>query len=395
MANIIKKISSNHFVLPVFFFFLFALYLSLFIISPGDMGFHAYIARQMLAGEMPTSGNFLFYWMVNIFSFFSTNKTASKISLCFLLAVATTLRYHWSQRRLNSLQIGKDAIRNFLISTFFAVTLIVVFVIPFPTYITIKSFYIGNFVPNIWHNSTTIFLFPFALFLFSLSIDQITNYKRLRNIYILILIFINILIKPSFFFAYILVYPPFLLYRYKFSQKFWLSISPVFLGGLLLLSQYYLIYHTTASYLSYIYSTVDNGAVTIRPFFVYTIYGRLQDLPFSILFSILFPFTFSVLNFSRLKKETVFWFIIALVITSILIYLLLSETGMRAAHGNFYWQVVICVWLYYFYSLQSLLRNFREEGMTLKNKFLGSLYGLHVSFGLIYIVRMFAVKIYF
>jgi len=54
-------------------------------------------------------------------------------------------------------------------------TLLFVFSLPSVQVFTNKFYYLGQFTPNVWHNSTTIFLMPFALLLFCFGF-HINNY---------------------------------------------------------------------------------------------------------------------------------------------------------------------------------------------------------------------------
>jgi hypothetical protein len=72
----------------------------------------------------------------------------------------------------------------------------------------------------------------------------------------------------------------------------------------------------------------------------------------------------------------------------VLIFFFISESGPRASHGNFYWQIVICTWLSFFVAFLALLKDFKNEGRTNKNIFLLSIYMLHVVVGVLYFIRL-------
>jgi len=369
----------------------FALFLLIIVfVRYQDMWDHACFARQMLSGVRPTAGNFLFYWLVNVFSFFSTKIIPSKISLCFLLAIATTYRYYWSQKKIFEIvNYGRITEYNYWKPALLSISLIFAFAIPIPSLLVNKSFYIGNFVPNIWHNSTTIFLFPFALFLFDLSYKQLNTFNTRRNIWIALLIFLNIFIKPSYFFVYVCTFPIFLLIKYHFKKEFWLSIIPSIIGLLLLFIEYWTIYQTTNANIQ------DSSSIVFHLFYSYKLTSNLWQLPFALFFSLLFPLCYSLFNINNLKNNLLFWFTFFSFLISILIYFFIGESGPRATHGNFYWQVVICTWLCYFWALIALIKDIKEKSLTLKNKILLSIYMLHVAIGLIYFVKLFVVGNYY
>ena len=202
--------------------------------------------------------------MVNIFSFFTAGVTATELSLCGLLALAGTYRYHLSVTQINRV-LGKEQIikhtENQLLASLLAISMLFVFVIPLPGFLTDDCYmYIGTYTPNVWHNSTILFLFPFAILLFEQSWRQLQAFSTKRNSLILLLIILNLLIKPSFFFVFICVFPLMLLYKYQLRKEFWMSIIPVFLGGVLLVVQFVIIYKVNTQVLK------DASSVIFMPF---------------------------------------------------------------------------------------------------------------------------------
>ncbi|MGA2405365.1 MAG: hypothetical protein ABSF81_01265 [Bacteroidales bacterium] len=386
-----KKISYKKLVIPVIFLLFFTFYLLIDRFVEQDFITHASFARQMLTGERTNAGDFLFFWLVNIFSFFSTEVAPSEISLCFLIAAATTFRYYLSQKHIyNLFNEAYNNVRIYWISVFIALSLMFVFVIPIPSYFVHHGqFYFKNFVPNIWHNSTTIFLFPFALMLFGLSNEQLNAFNLKRNVWMFVLIFLNVFIKPSYFFVFACVFPIFLFIKYRLKKQFWYGMLPVVIGLLLLVLEYWIIYKTPNP------ADKEISSVVFHPFYFYTLRSALLFLPSSLFFSLLFPICYVFLNFTKLKKILLFWFTFSSFIVSVLIFLLIAESGPRAGGGNFYWQIVICTWLCFFISLASLIKDFNREGLTGKNKFLFSVYSLHVLMGLIYFVRFFVVGTFY
>jgi hypothetical protein len=385
-----NKISIKRSVIPVIFLLFFVSYLLIYtFVHNSDLGQHAGFAQQMLSGEMPVPGNFLFYWLVNLFSFFSGKAFLTKISLCFLIAIASTFRFFLSQKIvLKSFNNTFRSEHTYWVSVLIGLSLMFVFAIPLPGYFVNGFFYIGNFVPNVWHNSTTIFLFPFAIILFYLSYMQLITLSLRRNIWISILIILNVFIKPSYLFVFVCVYPFFLLYKYKLNKEFWLGIGPVLFGIFLVVLEYCMIFQNANLH------NKEMSAVIFKPFVSYTYYSHLWQLPLSLIFSLLFPISYVIMRFPKLKRDLLFWFTFLSFIVALLIYFLIAESGPRATHGNFYWQIVICTWLCFFITVIALLKDIESMGLTMKNRFLLSLYSVHVLIGVVYFARLFIVKSY-
>ena len=79
--------------------------------------------------------------------------------------------------------------------------------------------YLGKFTSTIWHNSTTIFVFPFCLLLFIESLKYLKKpgeYSALKLLGISILIFLS---KPSFLFSFIIVFPIICFYKFGWLKR--------------------------------------------------------------------------------------------------------------------------------------------------------------------------------
>ena len=404
-------VKQNKFILPILFLFLFAAFYGLLKVIPADyndLHDHAAFARDMCNGKIPYTGNFLVYLLVNIFSFFTAGVSATELSLCGLLAFAGTYRYYLTlqtiNRILNSDSTSHQAINN---SGFHnlppctsrnpwerilaALAMLFVFVIPVPGYFLGDYYmYIGTYTPNVWHNSTILFLFPFALLLFDLSYRQLQCFDAKRNVWILVLIALNLFIKPSFFFVFICVYPLFLLHKFKFRREFWLSIIPLVVGFCLLIAEYIIIYKTTSP------AQKDSSSVVFMPFYRNPeLMEDMINIPVSLVFSLFFPLIYTILNFRKLIQNQLFWYTLLSFIASVSIFFFISESGPRASHGNFYWQIVIATWLCFFVSLVALLKDFKLEGRSPKNSVLLSLFAIHTVLGLIYFVRILVTGSYY
>ncbi|MDU1892309.1 MAG: hypothetical protein E6767_16615 [Dysgonomonas sp.] len=374
----------------VFVFILFLILYSLvFRMWDQDFNAHCIFALEMVQGQKAWSGNFLFYWLIGLFSFFGTDISIYKMSLVILLALASTVRFGWSQFQIEKIGLfPSNKGKSIFYTAIIGLSLLFIFAIPVATYLEYGKYYIGNFVPNVWHNSSIIMLFPFAVILFYESFKQIEQFQTKRNLIILALIIVSVFIKPSFFFVFGAVYPLFLLIRYKFSKEFWYSIIPVFLGGVCVLLQYYIIYISAES-------SGSDSSVIIAPFLAYTEYTELKYLPFTLLCSFLFPIVYFIMNYKKMIKNRLWWYVIVSLFVAMSIYFTLAETGERAAHGNFFWQIVICVWLLFFQSLIFLLKDIKAEGMNKKNIWLVSLYALHVIAGGGYLLNMCITGVYY
>jgi len=393
--------NKNKLISSILFILLFIAFYGILKAIPADYNDihdHAAFSRQMCTGEIPYTGNFLVYLLVNVFSFFTANVTFTEVSLCLLLAFAGTYRYQLSFNKINQVlksdiptnqPVNQSTIQ--LYSHLLALSLLFVFVIPIPSYFLGDYFmYIGNYAPNVWHNSTILFLFPFALILFELSYKQLQSFDAKRNWWILGLVVLNLFIKPSFFLVFICAYPVMLLIQFGLRKQFWLGIIPLAVGMALLIIQYIVIYKISGP------AANDSSSVVFLPFYKNPELNQdMINIPFALIFSLFFPLIYVVLNIKRLYNNRLFLYTLLTFVFSILIFFLISETGRRASHGNYYWQIVITTWLCFFVALLSLLKDFKNQGSTIKNKFLLSVFGIHVLMGVIYFVRILVTGSYY
>ena len=391
----------NKFILPLLLLSLFAAYYALLKVIPADYNDihdHAAFARDMCTGKIPYTGNFLVYLLVNVFSFFTANVTFTEISLCLLLAFAGTYRYHLSLNKINEVlnaemqtnqPINQSTSQLYL--SLLAISMLFVFVIPIPGYFLGDYYmYIGSYSPTVWHNSTILFLFPFALMLFDLSYKQLQQFDSKRNWLILLLIALNLFIKPSYFLVFICAYPLMLLIQYGFRKQFWLSILPLIAGMVILIIQYVVIYKISGP------AANDSSSVVFLPFYKNPELNEdMINIPFAMIFSLLFPILYTTLNIKKLYKNKLFIYTLISFLFSVFIFLCISETGRRASHGNYYWQIVITAWLCFFVALLSLLKDFKTEGKTTKNTILISVFGIHVLTGIVYFIRILITGSYY
>lgn len=387
-----KKLSFTKIIIPLALLALFFILYSLIAILPeNDLKAHAHIASEMIENHALFQGNFILYLLTILLSFFNPNESNLLSTLCFLLSSATLFRFLLAQNKFYHIRLYPDSNRkNYWLSFIIALSLIFVFAIPFPTLFKHGFMYIGTFTPNVWHNSTIIFLFPFALLLFSESCKQIEIYSPKRNYLLSALIVLNIFIKPSFFFVFACIYPLIMLYRYKFSKSFWASIFPLIIGCICLTLEYLSIYNADNE----LYGNLKSS-ISICFLAVFRLQNSIYELPFSILFSLLFPIVYTVLNYKKLRTNIIYWYTISLTFIALVIYLTFVEEGPRFAHGNFYWQIVICAWLYFYISLLNLVKDIKTERFILKNKILLSLYSFQVIIGIVYLINILTNKSYY
>lgn len=362
------------------------LYISYFCTS--DIDEHVRFAILQSKGEA-FLGNFILYGLAGILTFFSDNFRFVTVAVCLIVGSSVALKLHVAKSQIDKIYNNTN-LKNRYDSILIALSMIFVFVIPIPILFTHGFFYRGTFAPNVWNNSTTILLFPFAILLFYKSYEQLQKYTMRNNIIIILLVIINIFIKPNFFFVFISVYSVFLLVKYKLNKEFFYSILPLIIGLGCIVIQYVLIFKTNNAVFK-----EPSGVALSNPSKLIELFPMYKLAPISLLFSLLFPLFYVVLNLKKMKHSLLFWYTFISFIVSILFFIFFIETGPRMLDGNFYWQIVICTWLCFFTALIALLKDIKQQGFSKQNKILAITYSLHVVFGLVYLSRYLITGVYY
>ena len=364
---------------------------------PTDIQPHASYVVGIAKGSVPLPANFLYYLLLYLVSFGKVHSWQMlSLASAVLLGSAVAAKFSITRRilarddafTLSPPHQGKisPAAAALLLSCM----LLVAFSVPMRLFYPQGRFYLGQIPPNVWHNSTTIFLMPFALILFWLSyrqLEQPENTGRIR----LILLFcaLNIFVKPSFIFPFVVVYPLFMLKRTLRGEGgvrlFLANMTPVLVAGVLTLAMYLLIY--AFSFSTIVASQVGKSSVAIQPFFVWRSFSH--NMPLSFFLSILYPAAYLLL-YPKERLDPLLRYAWSLYCVSVLIFILFAETGPRAMHGNFFWQAVVCAYtLFFATTLRFGRRLFSEGRLDWKSAALGICLGVHVVSGMVYLVSLF------
>lgn len=346
----------------------------------GDFIAHLEIAQKIKDGKIFTP-NFLFYGLVNIFSF---DFISAKRVIIVMLAFAISLKYYLTKNYLDNCSVK--------VSIIVTLALMVAFSIPdYYNHFILDFMYLGRFPPNVWHNSTTIFVFPFSLWLFYEQIGLFVK-KKINCMHIFmvsILVLCNLLIKPSFIISYIPATSVFLLFLYfknrsEFS-RYLISSVPVIIALLILFLQYFALYEMKT----------DEGEVVIAPLKVLRNFIPYWYMPISLCISYILPI-YAIIFYRHILKEVTFIYAIILTAFALAAMILLSETGARQFHGNFFWQVFICGYILQLVVVKFFLQIFKSKAKFSKKLFVGfSIFFLQVVSGVFYLVRYLSTGSYY
>jgi hypothetical protein len=279
----------------------------------------------------------------------------------------------------------------------FSLMLIAPVVIPFTND---PHLYVGKFTSTIWHNSTTIFVFPFCIWLFVQSINYLNKPSDSTFGKLLFFSLLILLSKPSFLFAFGVAFPIICIVRFGWDQKWFLYtilLSVIIL--ICLIVEKDIIYQNNV--LNKLVYKGETSKIIIAPFKVWL---RFAFHPFIyFLTSFLFIFSFIVIKFSKIKKDVEILYSLLLLTISLFIYFMLAESGPRFFHSNFYWQIPISMLIINMVMLKKLFIPYtRSESnkitlkiISLQDKLLLFIYSLHFVSGVYYTLRILIEKTYY
>ena len=376
----------------ILIFFLMVIIFTL-ILKFSRLDLHAHIAQaqKMNSDQASYPSNFLYYLLLNFFSFFNTNFYTRIGVAILLLSLATTAKYVISKTIIfEYLSINKISYPINKIALF-SLGLLLMFSIPdFYSLFTLDYWYLSRFPPTVWHNSTTIFVFPFAILLFWKQFLFMHSYSKtnFKTIIVLIgLVILNIIIKPSFLFVFIPVTGIYILITQwkKGLRKMFIFALPSIVGILLLLFSYLLIYQLqTGSFQK------ESSSISLSPlFYLYQKWMPLWYIPISLLISLLFPI---ILFFIFLKNKiniNLSTYTFSMTFLAILISAFVIETGPRETHGNFIWQNIIAVYILQLVSTILYIQyRINPQKSMIKKNILLFIFSLHIISGVLYISRI-------
>ena len=359
----------------------------LFFNVPSDIRSHIQILLRFLdLGSFPTPP--LYYALVYGLHFLMPYKEGYAMAALCVLTAAGFLKFLWSLVYLH----------KFTPNTSGALTGLSVFCLMFffpLSFLQLDAgyWYLGKFTPTIWHNSTSLLVFPFCILLFQSSLSYLEAPKTTQLFTLFFIGLTIILIKPSFVFPYIPAFPLMVyLKEKKLSKVFQFAsyLSLIFL--MIILAEKIIIYDQ--GLLDKIFSGPRVSGIALKPFGIWLSW---TDQPIRDLFlSFIFPSAFILLYFKTLRKDTHFIFATLLVLFSMFIFWLFVETGPRHLDGNFYWQIIFTLYIWYLVILKNLINNMytgdilmkKIQELRVREKLMIVLFLIHTFSGFAYLTRI-------
>ena len=363
-----------------------------------DIIAHATVARSLIEDHV-WQGHFLYFLAVAILANFDPDLNRLQGAALIIISLSVVLKFAATRKvafGLLSLDEGRREDQDHLTSN---VVILAVFSLVFAFALPpirewllqfgiLKSrdwfLYLGNTPPNVWHNSTIIFLMPFAIWLFwnSYLFLEAGESRRLRSV--IPLVVVNILAKPSFFLAFAVAFPAMALVRFGLTRRLAQSAGVVLVGGIVLTAQFILVY-------VFPQGIEQQSGIAFGFLQVWRHYA--SSIPVSLLLSFAFPLTFTLSYYREIKHKLLFHYCLACLATALLIAASLIEEGDRAYDGNFFWQVIVCNYLLFAVCLVEFLGvSFRKAARGIKWHLNAAVYCLHLIGGVVYLQKFMSLN---
>jgi hypothetical protein len=369
--------------------------LLLFRHTSSDIQAHAQIAYSYAVNNDKLFPNFLYFFLVALFAGFSKNIYLYYGASVVLISLALSFKFLLSQYYLSKYSLPGYNKAAYL---FPAVAIMFVFALPGVNFFQINEYYLGQLPPNVWHNSTVIFLMPFSILLFFKSYSFLFTdgaNKKQEQWQIFFLIIINALIKPSFLFTLIPSVVFFFVWMNIFSitgKKQLRSLLPFIAGLLFIAVEYYLIF--VRGHVSNVVSSHQKASVVIEPFVVWSNYSPNMLIAF--LTSCFFPLLYIVVSKGRVLKNRMVQFAVVNYVAAISIWILFAEEGARKFDANFCWQVVVAAFLLFFSLLIHFNNEYKQQIVGKWRQYIvGGAFLLHFIWGIVYWVKIIIFRGYF
>jgi hypothetical protein len=378
-----------------FFIFLGYYLLLLFRHTNSDIQAHAQIAYSYAVNNDKLFPNFLYFFLVAMLAGFSKNIYLYYGASVFLISLALCFKFFLSQYYLRKYSLPEKNKPGYLLP---AIAMMFAFALPGVNFFQSNEYYLGQLPPNVWHNSTVIFLMPFTILLFFKSYNLLfsdTINKQERQWQIFLLIVVNALIKPSFLFTLIPSVFFFFVWFNLFSKtnKKKMRLLLPFAAGLAFIAiEYYLIF--TRGHISNVVSSSLKSSVIIEPFLVWKNYS--PNMLIALITSCFFPLVYVLISKGKVLKNTMVQFAGINYIAALGIWILFAEEGVRKFDANFCWQVIVASYLLFF---SFLLHFFNENKLHSlngsKQYVVGGAFLLHFIWGIVYWMKIIIFRGYF
>lgn len=248
-----------------------------------------------------------------------------------------------------------------------------------------RQYLVGNVTFNVWHNSTTMLVMPFAMMQFVSAYRWLVSGVRRDLVMMVVWGVLAVCVKPSYLMAFLPSFGVMTVWRWHLSRPT--------LDAIIACSALFAILLLQKSLLQSAGNLVGVEFGWLRTWRTYHQGARWPDLSIALSFLLSLWLPMAVLWWRpTLRKDWLVRFGFVQFGFAVMISMVLSESGTRMFHGNFVWQVVICCFLLYWGLAIRALQMVPVSTLLVKRWHLvAGLAMLHLICGLGYLVRAIVV----
>jgi hypothetical protein len=399
ISRLLMKINctNKEFAIGLSLFLIFGLYYSIILIGriPTDLQPHAKMAFLFAQGEVKLPPNFLYFFLLALFTGFSDQYSLYYIPTVFLLSMSISVKFFVTKYYSDKFLVHNNKSKPY--TFILAIAMLYVFALPGLNFYLSNEFFFGQLVSNVWHNSTVIFLMPFSILLFFKSYYLLFgNIKdpAKEKLQIILLLIINALIKPSFLFTLLPAVGIFFVFEnfvFKNRRISSVKLLPYLIAAFFIIIEYYFIYKL--NFVGNISEAKSKSSVIIDPFVVWRIFS--PDCLIAFLTSCIFPLVFISFTKGKILRSKLVQFALVNYVIGLIVWILFSEQGFRKSDGNFYWQIVVVSYLLFFTMLIEFINAVKLKTITKVHQWIiGGSFLLHFCWGVFYWVKIIIFKDY-
>jgi hypothetical protein len=372
--------------LLIILFFLLVIFYAVILFSGGsvaaDFGGHVQILNKFLEHDrFPIPPGYPA--LVWVFSMGATQGYFTFATL-LLMSVFTWLRIVVVKYLLDR-HVGENRVGEMNINLLLAIA----FSVAAPLWTGGATFYLGRFAWNIWHNPTYIMMIPAALLLFGMS-AAFSRQPLRHTLYILILVMINLLVKPSFLFAWVPGMFFYLLWKERKINLRLLRVTAILgVSGLAILGMYFWIY-SVGGIDELLADGPENGiGISFLSVWKFFLQNSNTRMGVALVSSMIFPACFFLFYGGSPRITRMTYISIWLMIPGLFFALFMVETGSRFYHGNFFWTAYSTTFMLQLACVINLLQmQRRERWQSTRSRVLAGIFALHTISGLMYMTSM-------
>lgn len=323
--------------------------------------------------------NFLYYWLIWLVSYLIPSQVFLGGFFATVLALAVMWKYKLSTQIIfDSLEQEEE---NLTRNRWVLICCIgLVFAFSLPVSLDLADYYLGQFPPNIWHNSTTIVVMPFVVLAFYASYNYLLKPDKRSFALLILWTALIYIIKPSILPVLALIFPLFALSGHGLKRPFWMAT----LYSLLVISTLVLPLLFVAGGSA---GRNEGGGLAIGLFEVWSLYSG--NYVASLLATLLFPMVCVALYFKKAKENLLLRYGWTAWLVAFLMFAFIHETGQFFKAGNFGWQLIMASYLLFLTSVIFFNKQLSAKGtMEKKDKAIIAAFVLHVVSGVFYLVKM-------